>query len=89
MISFNDIQDILAGTFFDGNMELAGIAIFLVAIIGILGITRNPFYALLTGMGVTLMFSVMGILSTEVTVLMIVVSVLGLAYTSRNIWGDR
>ena len=89
MIGFKEIQEILADSFFDGSMEIAGIAIFIIAILAILGVTRNPFFALLTGMGVTLLFSVLGVLSTEITVLMIVVSVLGLAYTSRNVWDSR
>lgn len=88
MISIQDLQDIVATNFFDGSSELAGIAIFIMAILAILGITRNPFYALLAGMGVTLLFSVMGVLSAEIAILMIVVSVLGLAYTSRSIWRD-
>lgn len=88
MLSFNDIQELMADTFFDGSTEIAGIVIFITAILGILAITRNPFYALVTGMGVTLLFTTIGILSTNIAILMIIVSVLGLAYTSRNVWRD-
>lgn len=88
MLSLNDIQQIMADSFFNGSMDIAGTVIFIGAILGILAITRNMFYALLTGMGVTLLFSMLGVLSTNIAILMIIVSVLGLAYTSRNIWRD-
>lgn len=89
MLSLNDFQDLLAGTFLDGNLELAGIAMFLVAIVLVFAITRGDKYmALIVGMGITMFFSILGILSAELTVLMIIVSVLGLAYASRNVWRD-
>lgn len=89
MLSFNDIQDLIADTFLDGNLELAGIAMFIVAIVLVYALSKgNTFMALIVGMGVTMFFTVLGILSTELTVLLIVVSVLGLAYASRNVWRD-
>ena len=88
MLSFNELQDLIANSFFDGSLELAGVMMFLGAIVLIFALTEKPFFALIVGMGVVLMFSIVGVLSTEITVLMIVVSVLGLAYTSRNVWRD-
>lgn len=70
-------------------MQIAGIAIYILAIVAVFGLTdRNGFMALIVGMAVTMVFSLMGVLSTELTVLLIIVSVLGLAYTSRAIWRD-
>lgn len=88
MLSLNDFQDLLAGTFLDGNLELAGIAMFLVAIVLVFAITKDKYMALIVGMGITMFFSILGILSAELTVLMIIVSVLGLAYASRNVWRE-
>lgn len=88
MLSLNDIEQIMADSFFSGSLEIAGVVIFLGAILAILAITRNMFYALVVGMGVTLMFTMMDILSTNVAILMIIVSVLGLAYSARNVWRD-
>lgn len=88
MIGLNDFQDILANTFLDGNMELAGVLMFIGAIALVFAVTEKTFLALIIGMGVVLFFSMLGVLSTEITVLMIVVSVLGLAYSSRNVWRD-
>lgn len=89
MLSLNDFQDLLANTFLDGNLELAGIGMFIAVIVLVFAITKGDKYmALIVGMGVTMFFSVLGILSAELTVLLIVVSVLGLAYASRNVWRD-
>ena len=89
MLSFNNIQDLIAGTFLDGNLELAGIVMYLAAVVLIFGLTRgNTFMALVVGMGATLFFTILGILSAEITVLLIIVSALGLAYASRNVWRD-
>lgn len=88
MIGLDDFQDILANTFLDGNMELAGVLMFIGAIALVFAVTEKTFLALIIGMGVVLFFSMLGVLSTEITVLMIVVSVLGLAYSSRNVWRD-
>lgn len=88
MIGLDDFQDILANTFLDGNLELAGVLMFIGAIALVFAVTEKTFLALIIGMGVVLFFSMLGVLSTEITVLMIVVSVLGLAYSSRNVWRD-
>lgn len=89
MLSFQEVQELIANEFLDGSMELAGIGIFIVAVLVVFGLTnRNTYMALIVGMGVTIMFSLMGVLSAEVTVLMIIVSVLGLAYSARSVWRD-
>lgn len=90
MLSFEDIKTMIAVNFFDGNGDLAGIIMFMAVIGLILAVTKgNTFYALIMGMIASLFFSAVGIISTEITVLLIIVSVLGLAYTSKGIWADR
>ncbi len=90
MIGLKDVQDIIANEFLNGSTELAGISMFIIAIIMVFALVgkNSPFMALIVGMGVTMFFSVLGVLSPELTMLMIIVSVLGLAYTSRSIWRD-
>lgn len=89
MLSFSDIQNMIAGNFFDGNTDLAGFVMFGAAILLILAITKgNTFYALIAGMVAAMFFTAVGILSTELSILLIIVSVLGLAYTSRSVWND-
>ena len=89
MLSLQEVQEIIANEFLDGNMEIAGIGIYILAVLMVFGLSnKNPFMALIVGMGITMVFSLLGVLSTELTVLMIIVSVLGLAYTSRSVWRD-
>lgn len=88
-MSLQEVQEIIANEFLDGNMEIAGIGIYILAVLMVFGLSnKNPFMALIVGMGITMVFSLLGVLSTELTVLMIIVSVLGLAYTSRSVWRD-
>ena len=86
MISISDITDLIAQGFFDGNMQIAGIVIYSFVLIAIFGISRNVFNTLLISMPVTLVFSMLGVLSTDIMILMIIVTVLGLAYVTRNSW---
>lgn len=86
MLDLKDIQDLVANTFMGGSAELAGIAMFLLVIVAVFGLLRNAFMALLVGMGVAMFFIAFGVLPTELAILMIIVSVLGLAYTSRQTW---
>lgn len=86
MISFNELIELIGNSFFDGSFEIAGVVVYIMAILGVLALTKDVFIALIVGMGITLLFSLMGVLSTEIAILMIIVSVLGLAYTSRNVW---
>ena len=86
MLSLADVQDLISQTFLDGNTALAGVAMFGMVIIAIFGLLRSAFMALLAGMVAALFFTIAGVLPSELAVLMIIVSVLGLAYTARNSW---
>lgn len=88
MITLEDIANIIADTFLNGSLELAGIILFMGMVIATLWIAKDVFYALVVGMGATFLFTMMGILSTNIAILMIVVCALGLAFTARSIWGD-
>lgn len=88
MISLNDFQNLIATTFLDGNMAIAGMLLYAIVLMVVFGLTKNVFQSLLVGMVATMIFSALGILNTELTVLLIIVSVLGLAYTSRGVWRD-
>ncbi len=86
MLSLSDVQDLISQTFLDGNLALAGIIMFGFTILALFGLLRNAFLALLAGMVVALFFTVAGVLPTDLTILLIIVSVLGMAYTARNSW---
>lgn len=87
MISINDIQNIIASSFFNDDMTLAGLVMFVVALMLIFVITKNVFQSLLIGMAVTMIFSYMGILSGDLMILLIIVCVLGLAMSAKKAVG--
>ena len=44
--------------------------------------------ALIVALPVTYVFSLLGVLSQDLMILLIIVTVLGLAYTTRDVWRD-
>lgn len=84
MITLNDIQYMI-GDFFNNDLTLAGLAMFAVAIIVIFALTKNVFQSLVIGLIITAIFSYMGILSSDMMILLIIVIVLGLAVTARTV----
>lgn len=84
MITLNDIQYMVSDSFFNGDMSLAGLGLFAVAIILIFVLTKNVFQSLVVGLIFTGIFSYMGVLTSDMMILLIIVIVLGLAMTARN-----
>ena len=84
MITLTDIQYMLGDSFFNGDLSLAGLALFAVAIIIIFALTKNVFQSLVIGLVVTGIFSYMGVLTSDMMILLIIVIVLGLAMTART-----
>lgn len=86
MIAFDDIVTIVADSFFNGSVDLAGIVIFTMVLAVLFSVTRNPFATMILSLPVAFIFSTMGFLGEDLLILLIIVIVLGLAYTSRNVW---
>lgn len=89
MISLNDLQEIIATTFLDGDTGIAGLIMFVVVLMVVLALTKNVSHSLIICLPVTLIFTMLGILPMEMTILLIIVIVLALAFTSRNIWTEE
>lgn len=85
MMQFTDIQFVIADGFFSGNMSLGGIVMYGVVLALVLAITKNPFTALILGLPITILFAGLGILSGDMTIIMIVVIVIGLAFSTSKI----
>ena len=84
MIGFTDIQTMIADGFLNGDMTTAGLLMF-VSVLGIVfAITRNIFHSLILGLPMVLIFATLGIVSTDMTILLIIITVLGLAITSTK-----
>lgn len=85
MMQFSDIQFAIAQTFLGGNMAMSGIIMYAVVLALILAITKSPFTALVLGLPITVLFAGLGILSGDMTIIMIVIIVIGLAFSSSKI----
>lgn len=88
MLNLNDITQILADSFFSGNTDIAGMVIFTVALAIVFVFVKRVFAALVISMPMAFIFSALGIVSQELMILLVIVAVLGLAFTSRKIWSD-
>lgn len=86
MMNFSDFQEIFATSFLDGDLAIAGILIYAAVMIIIFAATRNTTHSLLISLPITLVFSMLGILSTDVMILLIIVTVLGLAVSAKDAW---
>lgn len=84
MITLTDIQYMLGDTFFNGDMSLAGLGLFAFALILVFVLTKNIFQSLVIGLVFTGIFSFMGIVTSDMMILLIIVIVLGLAMTART-----
>ena len=90
MITLQDIQNILGDQFFNGDLTLAGLGLFAVVIILVFVLTKNVFQSLVVGLIVTGIFSYMGIITSDMMILLIIIIVLGLAMTAKNaVSGNR
>lgn len=89
MITINEIVDIIAGEFFGGSIELAGLAVFSIVLAVLFALTKNVFQTLILALPVTFIFSSFGFLPNDLVILMVIVVVLGLATVSKNVWTRR
>lgn len=89
MITIDQFVGILGDSLFAGDMGAAGIVVFAVtlAVIFVL-MKRNVFASLLISIPTAFVYSTLGVLSTDMMVILIVVSVLGLATVSKKTLGD-
>lgn len=86
MIQFTDIIDIIGQSFFGGNITIAGIVVLCVILAVVMAFSKSVFATLLIAIPVTLIFTSMSLLPVDITVILILVCVLGLAYTARGIF---
>lgn len=88
MITLDQFQSLLADSFFSGSELIAGIIIYVVVLMVVLVMSKKMTTALIITLPVTYVFSLLGVLSQDLMILMIIVTVLGLAYTTRDVWRD-
>lgn len=86
MIQFTDIVDLIGQSFFGGNTTMAGIVVLCMILAVVMAFSKSAFATLIIAIPVTLMFTSMSLLPVDVTIIMILVCVLGLAYTARGVF---
>lgn len=74
---------------FNGDTAIAGLMMFFFVMVIVFAMSRNIFHSLLLGLPLILVFSALGILGGDMTVILIIVVVLGLAVTARNSLSDK
>lgn len=89
MLDLTDLTQIVANNFTGGNTEIAGMLIFTMCLAIVFVFVKKAFAALVISLPMSFIFSTLGIVSQEMMVLLIIVAVLGLAFVSRNVWGDN
>lgn len=88
MITFSTIQEILAETFFDNDLQIAGIMMYIIFLTIAFYVTKNLVAVMVISIPLTLVFASMNVLSGDLLIVMIIVIVIGLAITAgRTIAG--
>lgn len=86
MISLTDFQELIAESFFMGDIGIAGMAIFccvMCVVFALFGM-NNLTGAFLLMIPVTLIFTSLSILPETMAILLIIVAVMGLAVTAKD-----
>lgn len=84
MLQFGDVQVLLADFFFGGNTTIAGLIMFTVVIGVLFALVHNLTATLIVSLPITLIFSSMGIISGDLMILIIIITVMGLAMVARS-----
>ena len=88
MITFTTVQEIMAETFFDNNLQIAGIMMYIIFLTIAFYVTKNLVAVMVVSIPLTLVFASMNILSGDLLIVMIIVIVIGLAIAAgRTIAG--
>jgi len=93
MLTINGIQSILANSFFDGSMEIAGLIMYAVVLAGVMALTYKGIGAMgsiLLGLPVTIVFNALGVVSGDLLIVMIIITVLSIGVVaSRSGFGGK
>lgn len=85
LLTITDMQSIIATSFFNGDTTIAGLIIFIVAIGVVFYATRNVFQSLIIGLPILLIFGQLNVITNDMMVLLIIITVLGLAMTAKSV----
>lgn len=89
MITLSMVQEILAETFFDNNMQIAGLILYAIFLVLAFAITKNLTAVMVISIPITLVFASMGVLNGDLLIVMIIVIVVGLAMVAGKTISGR
>lgn len=89
MLQASQIQTAIADMIFNGDTQIAGLMMFFFVMAVVLVMSKNVFHSLLLGLPLILVFSALRVLSGDMTIILIIVVVLGLAVSARGALTDR
>lgn len=86
LISINDFQELIAESFFMGDVGIAGMVMFCCAMMAIFAIfgLDNLMGAFILMIPITLIFTSLSVLPETMAILLIIVAVMGLAVTAKD-----
>lgn len=85
-MQFAEFFEIVGGGFFGGNTMLAGLVILTIILALVFSFTKSAFTMLVIAMPITLVFSYMKVIPEEMTIILLVVAIVGLAFTSKEVF---
>lgn len=86
MIQFTDVIQIVADSFFGGSLYVGGTVVLITVLAIIMVFSKKITTTLLLGVPVVMIFAYLGVLPDEITLIMLVVIVVGLAYTTKDVF---
>ena len=84
MLQVSQIQTAIADMIFNGDTTIAGLMMFFFVMVVVFAMSKSVLHSLLLGLPLILVFSAMGVLGGDMTIILIIVIVLGLAVVGRN-----
>lgn len=87
MLQVSQIQTAIADMIFNGDSSIAGLMMFFFVMVIVFAMSKSVLHSLLLGLPLILVFSAMGVLGGDMTIILIIVIVLGLAVVGRNSMG--
>lgn len=89
MITIDQFVGIVGQSLFGGDIGAAGVVIFAVTLAAIFMVMKkNVFASLLLAIPTAFVYTMLGVLSSDMMVILIVICVLGLATTSKRALGE-
>ena len=88
MLTVSGIQTVIANSFFDGSLEIAGLIMYAVALALVMALTYKGIGAMgsiLLGLPVTIVFNALGVVSGDLLIVMIIVTVLSIGVVASRV----